>query len=59
MKPLNDKEKQKLLEILDRIIGETPICIWDCLTGKESELYARWTDDQEMYKWAKNREKNT
>ena len=54
MKKLTDKEKDKLLKIFHRILGEAIDTIQDCMTNKENALYARWEGDEEMYEEYKN-----
>ena len=49
MNKLTEKEKTKLLEILNRIANEAISCLEDCMDNHEKILYARWRGDKEMY----------
>jgi hypothetical protein len=49
MNKLTEKEKTKLLEILNRIANEAISCLEDCMDTHEKILYARWRGDEEMY----------
>jgi hypothetical protein len=57
MNKLTEKEKTKLLEILNRIANEAISCLEDCMDTHEKILYARWRGDEEMYNYYLKEEK--